>query len=224
MVRKSHLKRSIILNGEANLKFDPTNILSNRGPYGPTGENDTARSILWENLDTSTTQIALDKSWTASKNCHPRRIFLGTEVKQYTQSVGFISSTVLWVTISYNNGTQLDHYVHVLHYLDTLLQGTRCFADDTSMKDTAGFWGEGQKRQCRDWNKLKAWADLHNSCFTMLMRLRGSLRSLSVTSGVYQEVRMRRKCVQHWGLLRTGILQLQGRLIACLHTGNTFSS
>lgn len=41
------------------------------------------------------------------------------------------------------------------------------------MIDTGGFWGEGQKRQCRDWNKLKAWADLHNACYSYVNETQG---------------------------------------------------
>lgn len=77
------------------------------------------------------------------------------------------------MSISYNNGTQLDHYEHIIHCLDTLLSDTHCFADDTLMKDTGGLWGEGQQRQCRDWNKLKAWADLHNACYSYVNETQG---------------------------------------------------
>jgi hypothetical protein len=75
MVRNSNLKSFMILNAEANLEFDTIHILNNRGLYGPAAENDTARAILWENLDTSTTQVAVDKSWAASKELPASRDF-----------------------------------------------------------------------------------------------------------------------------------------------------
>jgi hypothetical protein len=41
------------------------------------------------------------------------------------------------------------------------------------MIDTPGSWGEGQQRQCRDWNKLKQWAQLHNACFSYINETQG---------------------------------------------------
>ena len=34
-------------------------------------------------------------------------------------------------------------------------------------------WGEGQQRQCRDWNKLKEWAEMHNACFSYINETQG---------------------------------------------------
>ncbi|KAM3088591.1 hypothetical protein ACMFMG_000227 [Clarireedia jacksonii] len=162
----------------AGLEFDTISILSNRGPYGPTTENDTARSILWETLDTSGAQVAIDKSWATSKRLPLSQDFPWDRSKTVYSVRGYHSIHCIrklhrWITISYNNGTQLDNYGHILHCLDTLLQDIHCFADDTPMIDTTGFWGEGQKRQCRDWNKLKEWVDLHNACYSYVNETQG---------------------------------------------------
>ena len=83
-----------------------------------------------------------------------------------------------WVAISYHNGTQLDHYAHVVHCLDSLLRDIRCYADDTPMvspseTSSSSIWGQGQQRQCRDWNKLKWWAEMQNACFSYLNETQG---------------------------------------------------
>lgn len=48
---------------------------------------------------------------------------------------------------------------HLFHCLDGLRQSIMCTADDTPMPaPVAHHVGDGQLRQCRDWNKLTAWA------------------------------------------------------------------
>jgi len=52
--------------------------------------------------------------------------------------------------------------------LDTLLQDVVCFADDTpryTADQHPGQPGYGQKRTCRDWTKLEAFASAHTSCW-----------------------------------------------------------
>jgi hypothetical protein len=38
---------------------------------------------------------------------------------------------------------------------------------------TSSIWGEGQQRQCRDWNKLKEWARMQNACFSYINETQG---------------------------------------------------
>jgi hypothetical protein len=48
---------------------------------------------------------------------------------------------------------------HLFHCLDGLRQDIMCTADDTPMPAlVAHHVGDGQLRQCRDWDKLTAWA------------------------------------------------------------------
>lgn len=48
---------------------------------------------------------------------------------------------------------------HVFHCLDGLRQDIMCLADDTPMPaEVAHHIGDGQVRQCRSWDKMKAWA------------------------------------------------------------------
>ena len=57
------------------MKFDTVGTISYTGPYGPSNQNETERAILWENVDGSSAQIAVDKSWAANKNLPPTQEF-----------------------------------------------------------------------------------------------------------------------------------------------------
>lgn len=63
---------------------------------------------------------------------------------------------------------------HVMHCLEYLLQNVLCVADDTPLytglvNDAAlsdhPMSGDGTTKVCRDWNKLKQWADEHSACY-----------------------------------------------------------
>ena len=57
---------------------------------------------------------------------------------------------------------------HLMHCFDALLQDVKCFADDTPLYtsvDHPGKPGVDQPRQCRDWNRLEAYAKEHTSCW-----------------------------------------------------------
>lgn len=61
---------------------------------------------------------------------------------------------------------------HFHHCLDTLRQDIMCLADDTLMPTINAIHqiGNGQARQCRDWDKLVAWTQEpeRHACFRML--------------------------------------------------------
>jgi hypothetical protein len=52
----------------ARINFDTVRVMSHHGPYGPSNHNETARAILWENLDGSSGQVAMAKSWAGDNN------------------------------------------------------------------------------------------------------------------------------------------------------------
>ncbi|KAL8836948.1 MAG: hypothetical protein Q9170_002709 [Blastenia crenularia] len=57
---------------------------------------------------------------------------------------------------------------HLMHCFESLLDDVMCFADDTpryTALDHPGKSGLGQRRQCRDWKKLEAFAQKHTSCW-----------------------------------------------------------
>ena len=57
------------------LEFGTIDTISHFGPYGPSNENEKERAILWENLDGSTAQVAVDKSWAAQRRLPPTQEF-----------------------------------------------------------------------------------------------------------------------------------------------------
>ena len=71
---------------------------------------------------------------------------------------------------------------HFYHCVDTLRQDVMCLADDMPMPtiDAIHHIGEGQTRQCRDWDKLIAWTQdpQRHACFRMLSDYRKVPHSL----------------------------------------------
>ena len=63
------------------------------------------------------------------------------------------------IVSKHNGSNQTFNLHHIYHCLDGLRQDIMCTADDTPMPaPVAHHLGDGQVRQCRDWNKLIAWA------------------------------------------------------------------
>ncbi|OAA50680.1 hypothetical protein NOR_01130 [Metarhizium rileyi] len=65
-------------------------------------------------------------------------------------------------------------YNHIMHCLNTLRFTVMCHADDEPLYTGPLNWqlnssspraGIGQPRLCRDWNKLRAWAQKHSACW-----------------------------------------------------------
>ena len=59
-----------------------------------------------------------------------------------------------------------DRQPHVAHCFDYLRQGIQCSADSTaepSIDTMNGFLGAGFPRQCRDFTRLKEWAEKHRA-------------------------------------------------------------
>lgn len=77
--------------------------------------------------------------------------------------------------------TEIDWF-HMYHCLDALRQDLMCYADDTPMPIPTDitYIGDGQVRQCRDWNKLTAWATAleQNACYKQLSNYKEVFHSL----------------------------------------------
>ena len=80
---------TIRLTRAADLSFDTVHEISHLGPYGPNNENETERAILWESLDGSSAQVAIDKSWAASKGLPPTPEFSWDKAKAVYSLRGF---------------------------------------------------------------------------------------------------------------------------------------
>ncbi|KAI4614642.1 uncharacterized protein J4E87_009442 [Alternaria ethzedia] len=63
------------------------------------------------------------------------------------------------IVSKHNDNPQPFNLLHIYHCLDGLRQDIMCNADDTPIPAPVTHQsGEGQLRQCRDWDKLIAWA------------------------------------------------------------------
>jgi len=64
-------------------------------------------------------------------------------------------------------------HAHVVHCLDNLRQDIICSADDSPryLHNNGSHSGENQVRQCRDFNKLNAWAEQHDACYKPIKQL-----------------------------------------------------
>ena len=69
------LRMPRMLTDVADLDFDTIGTISHLGPYGSNNRNETDRAILWENLDGSSAQIAVDKTWAADRALPPSQEF-----------------------------------------------------------------------------------------------------------------------------------------------------
>ena len=65
----------------ANLKFEQIATINNFSPYGASNRNDTDRSILWEKLETSNAQVAVDSAWAADHALPDSQTFTWDEDK-----------------------------------------------------------------------------------------------------------------------------------------------
>lgn len=80
---------SSLLKDVVGLDFDTVDIISHVGLYGSSDKNETERAILWENLDGSIAQVAVDKSWAANKELPPTQEFSWDESKAVYSLRGF---------------------------------------------------------------------------------------------------------------------------------------
>ena len=82
--------------------------MSHFGPYGPSNENEVERAILWENLDGSSAQVAIDKSWAAKKRLPSTQEFSWDKDKAVYSLRGFHAQHCL-VSLSSMSLSKLDH-------------------------------------------------------------------------------------------------------------------
>lgn len=76
------------------------------------------------------------------------------------------------IRLSQQSRQQLDTYSHLLYCVDILRQDVTCHADDTliSTSNTGmNFYkGEGQQRECRNWNVLEDWYQANRASVSSL--------------------------------------------------------
>ena len=89
-----------VLTEAVGLEFDTVNTITHLGPYGSSNENETKRAIICENLDGSSAQVAVDKSWAANKGLPPTQEFSWDKGKAVYSLRGFHGEHCL-VSISF---------------------------------------------------------------------------------------------------------------------------
>ncbi|KAI4244324.1 MAG: hypothetical protein L6R40_003050 [Gallowayella cf. fulva] len=169
-----HPKSKFVLTSKtdiAHLREDSPQAWQSKSPYF--GEDDTVADILWDEISIDNGTVALDDSYAASLGLPLSQRFPWDQDKGLYLLNGYHSlhclKTIRQVVLEFDRGVERSEPTgHVLHCLDALRQDVLCYADDTPRYtgfQPAGRSGTGQTRQCRDWNKLEAWAQTHTACW-----------------------------------------------------------
>ncbi|PQE06241.1 cytochrome p450 protein [Rutstroemia sp. NJR-2017a BBW] len=141
------------------------------------GENETLADELWESINIDPITVALSSEYVEQHGLADSARFPWDNDKRTYILKGFHDLHCLksmrraFVDLQRGVDTKTDWF-HMYHCLDALRQDLMCYADDTPMpipKDIT-YIGDGQVRQCRDWNKLTAWATApeQNACYRQL--------------------------------------------------------
>lgn len=133
-------------------------------PYS--SDNKTSTNILWKDLFPS------GQGLVALSNDEAMARRLPASVKHNnnaSESVYFVAAyhqihclTVIRAALYHfsENMTQTVPLAHTLHCLDSLRQEVMCHADDDLLyTDDGKIFGDGQVRQCRDWDGLREWTE-----------------------------------------------------------------
>ena len=143
--------------------------------------------LFWEAQHASTGMVALDRSpplhgsasfpWDPSKGIyilnahHGLHCLVGSPISCLAGlSADPTQKAIYFALRDYESGRQpLTPLSHLTHCLVTLREDVRCFADDTPRGSIDWDVNDGeshlQYRQCRDWDRLEAWATDHSTCF-----------------------------------------------------------
>ncbi|PQE26543.1 Tat pathway signal sequence protein [Rutstroemia sp. NJR-2017a BBW] len=157
----------------ANLKQDHSRPYVGYSEYS--GSNFTRTDELWNAVDYNAGLVALPNDWTKSKGLPKSSMFPWDKEKSIWLLNGHHNlHCVKRIYLSlkeYRDGLpQSLPPQHIYHCLDSLRDQIICDADDTprftlSANEQGHFTGLHQERQCRDWNKLEAWAKENTACY-----------------------------------------------------------
>jgi len=133
-------------------------------PYS--GTNKSLTNDLWKNL------FPRGQGLVALSNTEAMRRRLPASVKHgsnASESVYFVSayhqihclSVIRAALYHFSEGVdQTVPLVHTLHCLDSLRQEVMCHADsDLLYTEDGKIFGDGQVRECKDWDKLRSWTE-----------------------------------------------------------------
>ncbi|KAF1995266.1 hypothetical protein P154DRAFT_556871 [Amniculicola lignicola CBS 123094] len=133
-------------------------------PYWNPELNQSVMDNAWDDIDTSPLAIALHDEYAKEVGLGPSTRFPWDTERSVYYLKGYHDLHCLKlirkaITSTSNNTTRSFSLNHILHCLEGLRQDIICAADDTPMPalDSHGV-GDGQVRQCRDWEKMTKWA------------------------------------------------------------------
>jgi len=145
------------------------------GPENYSSDDHATADELWQAVDENIGIVAIPMDWAKEKGLPETCPYPWDESKGIYLLNGYHNlHCVKRIYISmkeYRDGLpQSLPYEHLVHCLDSLRQDILCTADDTPRYITckqsdSHYGGDKQIRQCRDWNKLEAWAKEHTGCF-----------------------------------------------------------
>ncbi|MCJ1271668.1 hypothetical protein MMC22_011573 [Lobaria immixta] len=157
------------------LGFDTPVIYQSSTDYW--GDNETLADELWNGMDTDPIVVALTDDYAQQHGLKMSGRFPWDDEKGIYFLKAFHNLHCLKLMrkafVDYQRGNeQIIESSHIHHCLDSLRQDVMCKADDTPMPTSKipHHVGDGQVLQCRDWNKLIAWAHdpERNACHRML--------------------------------------------------------
>ncbi|KAF1963932.1 hypothetical protein BU23DRAFT_521757 [Bimuria novae-zelandiae CBS 107.79] len=154
---------------------------NSHSPFGLGSATEAERAVAWESLDSSAGEISLDKIWAKVRALPRSATFFWDDSRDiYLLNAHHSLHCMRKVRRSivlYNYGRpQLDSYTHLVHCMDHLLQNIICEADDTPFytSTTSNITtGQNQVRMCRSWDKLTAWANKQQACFSYINETQG---------------------------------------------------
>jgi len=148
----------------AGLTFDTPTPYHAMTEYWHLNASDSAMEAAWDAIETNPLAIALDDSFAKRVELEPSTPFPWDTERSiyYVKGIHDLHCLKLIrkaIVSKHHGRDQIFNLKHIYHCLDGLRQDIMCMADDTPMPAPRQHQlGDGQVRQCRDWNKLLAWA------------------------------------------------------------------
>ncbi|CBX90688.1 hypothetical protein LEMA_P057220.1 [Plenodomus lingam JN3] len=151
----------------AGLTFDTPMPYHATTQYWHPNATDSDMEAAWDDIETNPVAVALDQSFAKRVGLPPSTQFPWDTERDvyYVKGIHDLHCLDLQklirkaIVAKHHGREQVFNLRHIYHCLDGLRQDIMCTADDTPMPaPIAHQLGEGQIRQCRDWDKLLAWA------------------------------------------------------------------
>ena len=155
--------------------------------YGEGAASEEEKAATWDEIDISEGIIAVSHTWTDSHGVPRSQPFPWDDTKDIYVIGGYHNMHCLKLLQAYSADAHagrksLVPYHHVSHCLDVLRQNVLCEADDVLLAQKPRALGgldkrpgDGQARQCKDWNKLSLFAQEHNACYKRLNITKGAI-------------------------------------------------